>query len=421
VRGKWVRGACVRTALVLLPLAGAPAACAREAAAPARADAPAMRVRDSAGVRLVQAGFAPEDSGPLLRVTDTLLDGRRPTDEGIIGLGSVQPFADSSLVVFSGSGPSVLQFAASGGLPRMLGRPEAADGGVGARSTLLPYTGDTLLLWDAEAGTLSRVTPGGIGTPLPLAYPRPQLTAVSGVLRDGTVIGVTIASPGEQGPGHARAAAAMLRFAPDGAFVDTIARLRGPERVVQRTGASGELDRAAVRATSVPFGRTTLWTVGQASVLLLDTEACVIERRDAAGAVLLRLDAGCPVAAVTEEDRDRFLAEVLATARSRADSSIRRRFVAEATFPPSKSTASGLLTDAYDRIWLRLPVEGIDEPWRWQVFDADGTPITTLRLGREWRIVAVRDADLLVAASERDDAPPAVARVALPAPLVARR
>lgn len=393
-------------------------ACRPEAPATDVADAPALRVRDSAGVRLVSAGFAATDSGPILPVVDTLLDGGRPRDEAVIGLGSLQPLADSSFVFFSASGPALWRVARPGEVPQPFRGDAGRLGALGARSLLLPYTADTLLLWDAEAGRLSRVTADSLTAPVTLTYPLARLATVSGVLADGTVIGVTITPPGEHALGHTRAPAALLRFAADGTFADTLAEFRGPERVVQVGRASGEPDQRAMRAVSVPFGRASLWSVGRSSVLLYDTERCEVERLDAAGRLLQRLDMGCPIEAVTERDKRQFLEEVLATARSRADSTIRQRFVEQSTFPPTKATASGLLTDAWDRIWVRLPVEGVDEPWRWHVFDADGTPVGTFRLGREWRIAAVRARDLFVVANDREDAPPVVGRVALPAALV---
>jgi hypothetical protein len=186
---------------------------------------------------------------------------------------------------------------------------------------------------------------------------------------------------------------------------------------VQRSPEGSGPTHMPVRSVSVPFGRTTLWTVGHDAILLLDTEGCQVERRDAAGALTLRLDVGCAVEAVTERDRAQFLAEVLETARSRADSTVRRRFVEEATFPPAKATASGLLTDAWGRIWVRRPVEATGDDWRWLVFDDDGTPAGTLRLARRWRIAHVGARDLLAVAADEDDAPPVVARFPLSAPL----
>lgn len=389
------------------------AACRAAPPADASSEVPAMRVRDSAGVRLVSSGFAASDSGPLLVVQDTLLDGAQARDEAVIGLGSLQPLGDSSFVFFSASGPALWLVPRDGDAPVPLARDS-----IGARSLLLPWHRDSLLLWDAEAHRLSRVTVAGVGAAVTPAYAPERLATISGALEDGTLVGVTITPPGEHALGHTRAPAALLRFAADGAFVDTLREFRGPERVVQAGPAGGEPAQRPMRALSVPFGRATLWTVGRASVLLFDTERCDVERVDAEGRLQLRLDIGCPIEAVTERDKRQFLGEVLASARSRADSTVRRRFVEQATFPPTKATASGLLTDAWDRIWVRRPVSSPDEAWRWQVFEADGTPIGTLRLSREWRIAAVRGHQLLLVANDREDAPPAVARVPLPAALI---
>lgn len=383
--------------------------------------APPLRARDSAGVRLVSSGFAERDTGPLLRVADTLLDGSRARDEAVVGLVSIQPLADSSFVFFSASEPALWRVPRAGEAPQPFGGSVPSVGVFSARSLLLPYTADTLLLWDAEAGRVTRVTADSLVAPRTLAYPIARLSTVSGALRDGSLIGVTITPPGEHALGHTRAPAALLRFAEDGALLDTLTEFNGPERVVQAGRSSGEPDQRPMRAVSVPFGRASLWSIGRESVVLFDTEGCNIERFGADGQLRQRLDIGCRVEAITERDKRQFLQEVLATAKSRADSTIRRRFVEQSTFPSTKATASGLLTDAWDRLWVRLPVRDLEEPWRWQVFDADGTPVATFRLGREWRIAAVRARDVIVVANDREDAPPVVGVAELPAGLQRER
>lgn len=380
----------------------------------------ATSVRDSAGVRIVSAGFSRDSlaSSEVLHVADTLLDGSRPNEEGVVGLVALQPLNDSSLVIFSESGPSLLRYTVRGNVSvETLGHAGAEPGAYGPRSTLLPYRSDTLLLWDRDAGRLTRVTSTGLGASVLVQYQLSRLASVSGAFVDGSPIGVTLALPREQGGGVSRPPMALLRFHPDGAFRDTFAHVRGPERAVQigRPGLSG--DNVPVRSASVPFGRTTLWTVGPSSVLLHDTESCHIARHDSLGALAMRLDFHCAVEAVTEQDRQDFLNEVLSSARSPADSAARRRIVDQASFPPAKSTASGLLTDAWDRIWLRLPVHSSEDDWVWWVFDADGIPVTRFGLARQWRIVSVRERDMIAVQTDRDDAIPVVVRIELPAAL----
>ncbi len=389
-------------------------ACERRPAPVVPDDAPDTAVRDSAGVRLVRAGFASDALGPLLPVRDTLLNGAQPEHDGVIGLVALQPLSDTSLVMFSASGPALLRYDGEPRRAVAIGTSGTAPGSYGSRATVLPFSRDTLVLWDAEAGRLSWIAASGLAEFARVDYPLSRLGAISGVWRDGTIIGMTAVPPGEQRPGLSRAPSALLRFAPNGTLRDTLVSFRGAERVVQMGRAGSELDGVPVRAVNVPFGRSTLWTVGQQGVLLLDTEACHVERRDSTGALAMRLDFECAVEAVTEVDREQFLREVLSTARSGSDSSVRRRFVADATFPPSKATASGLLTDAWDRIWVRLPVTSLSDDWRWWVFGADGTPLMALQVGRDWRIASVGRTDLLVVATDRDDAPPVVARLSLP-------
>jgi hypothetical protein len=398
----------VGSALLLL------AACERRPEPVPPVSVPETTVRDSAGVRVVRAGFASDSLGPLLTVLDTVLDGANAEQDGVIGLVAVQPLSDTSLVVFSAGGPSLLRYDGRPMRASPIGTTGTAPGMYGSRATVLPFARDTLVLWDAEAGRVSWITPTGLQMHALVEYSLSRLGTVSGVWTDGTIIGMTAISAGEQQPGMSRAPSALLRFTPTGALRDTLVAFRGAERVVQVGRAGGPREVAPVRAVSVPFGRSTLWTVGLSSVLLLDTEACHVERRDSTGALVLRLDFACAVETVTDADRAQFLAEVLSSARSPSDSAVRRRFVEDATFPPSKPTASALLTDAWDRIWIRLPVQRLSDDWRWWVFEADGTPITTLRVAREWRIAGVQARDLLVAATERDDAPPVVARLALP-------
>ncbi len=405
--------------LATLVVSSAMAACSRT---PDDVSTPAPRtsVRDSAGVRIVAGGF-PRDTlraSEFLSVIDTLLDGRRTSDEAVVGLVALQPIGDSSFVMFSESGPTLMRYSMRPGVtPDTIGHAGTEPGAYGPRATLLPFRTDTLLLWDRDAGRLTRVTEDSLVGNVLLDYPMIRLASLSGAFADGSPIGVTVALPAEQGAGVARAPMSLLRFAPDGAFRDTMLQVRGPERSVQigRPGAAG--DNIPVRSGSVPFGRTTLWTVGTNSVLLHDTENCHIARHDSSGALTIRLDFDCSIEAVTERDREQFLAEVLSTARSRADSAIRKRFVDEASFPPAKSTASGLLTDPWDRIWVRLPVNSAESDWVWWVFDAEGVPMVRVGLARQWRIAAVRERDLIAVQSDRIDMPPVVVRMALPAAL----
>jgi hypothetical protein len=378
---------------------------------------PQTSVRDSAGVRIVSAGFSRDSlrDSEALRVLDTLLNGANAEAEGVVGLVALQPLADSSLVIFSQSGPALLRFPNSGrSRAEAIGKVGAEPGDFSARTTIMPYRPDTLLLWDWDVGRLTRVTAAGMGDATSIQYPLPRLATVSGAFHSGVPVAVTIAFPQEQGAGVSRADMALLRFGPDGAFRDTMIRLRGPERTVQLGRPGGSGDNLPVRSGSIPYGRTTLWTVGANSVLVHDTEGCEIARYDSTGTLRMRLDFSCVIEAVTPEDRERFLSEVLATARSRSDSAVRRRFVDEASFPPTKATASGLLTDPWDRIWLRLPVGSPTDDWVWWVFDAEGIPMTRLSLGRQWRIAAVRERDLIAVQTDRDDAPPVVVRMALP-------
>lgn len=378
---------------------------------------PRTVVRDSAGVRVVASGFARDslDASEYLRTLDTLLDGAAPNGEHVVGLVALQPLADSSIVLFSASGPSLLRFPAGNFTHPDTLRPPGEEGRVfSARTTLLPYRADTLLLWDSDAKTISPVTNAGVGPATTLHYADWQATVLSGALHDGRSIAVTGALPSVADAGVSRAPLTMLRFATDGSAADTLLQMRGPERTVQvgQRGTSG--DNAPVRSRSVPFGRTSLWTVGSENVLVLDTEACRVSRHNAQGALTLQVQFLCTLEAVTPTDRQHFLDEVLATARSRSDSTLRERFVAEASFPPTKPTASALLTDPWDRIWVRLPVSRPDEDWTWWVFGADGMPIVRLGLGAQWRIAAVRDRDLIAVQSDRPDAPPVVVRMALP-------
>ena len=410
-----LRICCALCAIAALLLA----ACERPATETAGSAAP-PQVRDSAGIRLVSAGFARDEisADEALSVIDTLLDGAIPATEAVVGVLSMQPLPDSSLVLFSASGPSLLRFTSFGdnATADTLGAAGTSGGAYSSRATLLPFHPDTLLLWDADAARLTRVTANGLGEAVTLQFDPRRLATVSGAWSDGTPIAVTVALPGEQGAGVSRAPMALLRFTPTGAFRDTLLHLRGPERAVVIGRSGGEPD-VPVRVANIPLGRTSLWTVGRDNVLVLDTEACHIARHDSTGAITLRLDFHCSIEAVTEEDRARFTAGVLASARSRSDSAVRRRIASEASFPPAKSTASGLLTDQWDRIWLRLPVADVDDDWVWWVFDSDGMPLTRVRLGRQWRIAAVRERDIIAVEADRDDAPPIVVRMALPAVL----
>jgi hypothetical protein len=405
---------------VVALLAAALAACGPPPADETTDAVPATRVRDSAGVRLVAAGFVrtPLADDERLGAPDTLLDAARDGDV-FTGLAAVAFFDDGSLAAFSRSGPVLVRVVPRDGAPPRVdtiatGGP--APGQVGEHGALLPRPGGGAWFHDHDAGRLAPVDTGGVGDGVLLDYPIAQLAAVEGAFADGTIIGYTIAPPDVQGTGLARAPAALLRFHPDGRLRDTLRTVRGPERIVQR-GRLSRSEAPTLRTGSVPYGRNTLVAVAPERLLLLDTEGCHVAWHDTTGTLVQRLDVRCTIELVTEQTRARFRAELLRTARSASDSLLRDRVARSASFPPTRATMAALRTDAAARAWLRLPSDADSTASVWWVFDADATPLARVGVPSPWEIVAIGRTSLVAAALDRDDMLPVVVRFPLPAVL----
>jgi acetoin utilization deacetylase AcuC-like enzyme len=407
-----------RRALSLGLALAASAACACGEAPPAgRADAvPATTVRDSAGVRIVASGFVRTAlaADERLAVRDTLIDAARDGD-AFTSLRSVQPLADGALLAWIADGSRLLRVgppAADGRRP--VDTLAAAGPDVdGSGTLLLPYTGDTVLLWDGTAGRVQAVTAAGVARTVTPVLPDDASIAMIGAFAGGAPVGYAVVPPEVQGTGLSRARAAVLRFSPDGARHDTVRAVRGPERVVQ-VGRRSRSEAPQVRTGLVPYGRTTLVAVRPAGLLLLDTEGCHVEWRAPDGRLEQRLDLRCTVELVTDATREEYRAALLRTARSASDTLLRERVARNASLPPAKATMADLRTDRAGRAWLGLPADADSTASIWWVFAADATPLARVGVPRPWTLVAVEDSTAVAVMLERPDALPRVARLALP-------
>lgn len=215
----------------------------------------ALVVRDSAGVLIAESArprWAPGEGFTVSEAPTLTLGDDAAAPEGIFG--SVRDAArleDGSVAVIDGQAGEVRRYAADGSFAGLLGRRGEGPGEFQGPWSLEVLPGDTVSVFDRRQRRVTLIAPGG-GEPRVVSTPlsfRPDLP--DEVPSESCCIPVGVGAGGALfwrhpdvwttlGPGPRPTWARLVRFAPDGARVDTLgpfvsgtaAPWDGPNRVI---------------------------------------------------------------------------------------------------------------------------------------------------------------------------------------------
>ncbi len=376
-----------------MALALAVAACGDAGAPP-----PASVARDSAGVRIVENARAADETGQALSV-----------GEAVVGVGG-GPDGDFFNVVGGALLPGGGFAVGVGGLAEVrfydaTGARRATFGGAGdgpeefrLMGSLGSAGGDTVWVYDYGSARLSLLTPNeGFVRSVTLA---PPLGAgmVLGRRTDGSLIVAQMwGTPGGDGPdaeGLVRDPAVYARYGPDGALVDTIGLFPGRE-VLHR------LENGRMTMVALPFARISSHALLGDDLVVGDQvrrEIAIVA--DDRATTFIRWTG--PSLEITARDVEAWKEGVIASAAESERPSL-RAYLSEVPFPDVRPAYGRILTDHGGAIWVADHALAGEDPRAWQVFDARGRWLGTVRVPERFRLLDVgRDRVLGVARDDLD-------------------
>jgi hypothetical protein len=392
--GRWLVN---KQSLLLLLTAWAAAGCDR-----AGAPQPAVHVRDSAGVRIVE-NVAPAWTAanawaigdePRLVVGQTM----GPAEYELHGVTGASLLLDGRIAVALNSAGQIRLFDDAGVFELAFGRTGGGPGEFSMVGSVRDGPDGRIWVWDHWSGRMSFFDrQGRFQESVSIPDAGPMVTGLVGVLDDGSLILRMSRTERIVASGPHREPHTVTLFNPRTARTDTILTLRGTEllHVVLENGASNR--------NRVLFGRTSSLAVRTSTLVFGDTDAfeLTVARPDGTVATIIRKRHE-PVP-VTSADVRRAREELLAGIGPGTPPTLARLRQTAASRVPARETLPAfgtILVDADDNLW----VEHARFPWDlrqlWHVFDAEGrwlgdteTPegLTVRQIGSDFILGTARD------------------------------
>jgi len=350
------------------------------------------RVRDSAGITIVE-NPDPGPNPPAWAAVDSLeADIGGDATDVVYDLNQVTGavrLADGRLAVANGSTSDVRYYDAEGMHLKTMGRRGDGPGEYQQPMGLWLVTGDSVVVFDGRLFRLTVLDPEGntarsyglnrtTGLQTP-AGGRMALTFPSGMFADGTALGANMSFDLGQPRGDAsyRDTVVHVRFARDGAPLDTVGGFPGPEMRIRTMSFGGQSFPAP---TQVPLGRNTVVAAVGDRLLVADNDRFEIQVRDLSGKLTRIIRMASPPRALTEQDAAAHRREQLEAVeenpaiRQVPDAMVQqmRDAVTEAEYPATLPLLTELTGDGTGNIWVQELAAPGTQVRHYAVFDADG-------------------------------------------------
>lgn len=364
---------------------------------------PAVAVRDSAGVRLVDSRRAAADwtvdGSPSVAIgtADGAAEYQLSRVRGAVRL------SDGRVVVADGDTRRLRWYDAAGRHLADAGGPGGGPGEFAFLEGVVPYRGDSVAAWDPESRRLSLFGPDAAFARSATVEGIEALSvSLRGALADGTLL-LELSGSLEGllagGEGERRDTVTYVRATPAGAVTDTLAVRADQEHVTRRMGP-------VVSRQPVLFGRDSHVAAGGGQVFVGESDGYRIDVLRPDGALRTSIRRPGEPRPVRGEDRER--AREAARQRGERTREQLSRAAGSAVPPsaddlPERSTMPAfdqLLVDAEGFLWVRDARVVAGDPGRWSVFSPDGawqatvtTPagLDVFQVGRDWILGRSRD------------------------------
>lgn len=357
--------------------------------------------RDSAGIAIVENSGAVWTAGQEWKVDSVILDigGDVDSVSGPVRLG------DGRLAIANAGTHEVRVYDASGAQVHASGRAGDGPGEYRMLAGIWRGPGDSLLVSDFMARRVSVLDRdakfarsfslgGNTGGLMPVGG-RIEFAIPQGWFADGSVVGVTMnftLNQATQGP--YRDTVSALRYGPDGAVRDTIARFPGAEMEQMSMSMGGQSFSAPM---AVPLGRQTVTAAQGDRFYLAQNDAWEIEVRDLEGRLERLIRVRAATRPLTPEHiaahRKSQLEQVEAIPAMRSmPPAFKAQLTArieQAKYPATLPFVSSLLVDSEGHLWAQeVPLPGNDTA-TYAVFDETGRLLGRVTMPEDFRVGSV--------------------------------
>jgi hypothetical protein len=365
------------------------------------------RIRDSAGVQIVEnAGVAGPDAWTVTEPAQVDIGGGggHPAYD-FNAVTNVLRLPNGRIVVPNRSTNEIRIFDSVGAHLKSVGR---AGGGPGEFQSLVAAwrgPGDSLLaadilsrrlsVFDAE-GTFVRSF--GLGGETGLAMPTAgvmQFAIPQGWLRDGSVVGIAQGFRfNDAREGIYRDSQAVIRYSADGTTRDTIGRFPGAEMEQVQLTFRGQTMSIP---QPVPLGRVTVFLVDDTHLYVARNDAWQVEVYGTDGRLGRIIRVEVPQLRITAADQAAHREEQLEALESQPETrsvpeAIKEQIVSRvknAAYPATMPLIAGLLRDSEGNLWVQQWPRPGERAHRFTVLDSTGTAIGNVTMPERFRASAI--------------------------------
>ena len=350
---------------------------------------PQAVARDSAGIRIVENARQEELREPIWRLEELpILDltevGEGPEYEFYRVYSGIR--LDDGRIVVGNSGSNELKvYSGEGDFLMALGREGEGPGEFKQLDWIARYRGDSIFAYDYGLGRWSIFSGDGtFGRSARITTPGGQRAEYAQPFTSGAVMGMRVMPPsnliGRELVGMRQEEVSILRFSPEGEYLNAIATLPGPELWLPPRPP----DQTYFNYLPALFG---YWPYMATSGDLVFTgtdhgfeEAAFSETGNLRR--LVRIPG--PERSLTGNDVERFLERVreehfpgMAVGLSRMDR------------PETRPWFSKIIVDAAGNLWISEYVQLVFDPERWTVFDSHGNLLGDVVVPRRFMILDI--------------------------------
>jgi len=333
-------------------------------------------VRDSAGITIVESRSTLWEVGdewtiaPQPSLVIGVLEG--DPEYRLFDVGGALRLDDGRLVIANAGTQQLRFYDAAGVFLHAVGGQGDGPGEFQDIGWLEPLGPDTLATYDYRARRISLFDHQG--TFLSSASPQPPEGEASplfvGYMRDGSLLAVSLiaVSPATESGFH-RNAQLLIRYRPDGTFIDSVGRFPGRETYVK-------VEDGRVTASALPLGRRSAYAATEEGVYVGGADRAEFGLFGRDGRLLrvvrwdqppMRVTAGM-IEEIKRERTERWV-ELNLDAEFRAQLEAMQE---EMPWPDRLPAYARFLLDADRNLWVEHFATPIDTSSRWSVFGPDG-------------------------------------------------